>query len=626
MGRINQLKPEVFNMIAAGEVVERPASVVKELVENSIDAGASSIEISIVDGGIKKIIVSDDGAGILPEDMRLAFLPHATSKIKDFNDIDVLSTLGFRGEALASIASVSEVKLTTTPKGGECATISLKGGEIVSEGFASRSQGTTIEVENLFFNTPARLKFLKKSSSEANLVVDTVRKLMLANPEIAIKLNVDGKMIFEQQSGTLEDSIYSVYDSKTMQGLLPVAEEFNGIRIDGFISKIEFTKSNRTYQTIIINGRCVESQVVQTAVEQGYSGFLMKRCYPVYVLNIIMPFDQLDVNVHPRKAEVRFSNQQAVFSAVYHTINSNISKYAHDIVVNFANSRQGILEQEEYRKKIEGPKPEQTKFDTSNLYKAPIRQKPDYLPNLAKLQNPENDLNSLDSTLEKSDYNFSQNPTQIGTPEYSKSEYSISNDSLESTPIFDGEIIGQLFDTYILVEQGEMAYLIDQHAAHERILYEKIKKNLDNMESQPLLVPYTLYLSGTESDYFIQIIPKLNSMGFDVIKEGETKFTFYAVPEILVGIDIKKFMGNLFEDMISDEDLNMEVLVKDKISQQACKAAIKGGNEFSGAQLKQVVQALLDEQGNLPSKCPHGRPTVVAISKKDIEKLFKRIV
>ena len=230
MGRINQLKPEVFNMIAAGEVVERPASVVKELVENSIDAGASSIEISIVDGGIKKITVSDDGAGILPEDMKLAFLPHATSKIKDFNDIDVLSTLGFRGEALASIASVSEVKLTTTPKGGECATISLKGGEIISEGFASRSQGTTIEVENLFYNTPARLKFLKKTSSEANLVIDTVRKLMLANPEIAIKLNVDGKTVFEQQSGTLEDSIYSVYDTKTIKGLMEVNAEYNGIR------------------------------------------------------------------------------------------------------------------------------------------------------------------------------------------------------------------------------------------------------------------------------------------------------------------------------------------------------------------------------------------------------------
>ena len=626
MGKINQLKPEVFNMIAAGEVVERPASVVKELVENAIDAGSRSVEISIVEGGIKKITVSDDGSGILPDDMRLAFTPHATSKIKDFNDIDVLSTLGFRGEALASIASVSEVTLTTATKSGECSTISLKGGEVISEGIASRSQGTTIEVQNLFYNTPARLKFLKKSSSEANMVIDIVRKLMLANPEIAIKLIVDGKEVFEQQSGTLEDSIYSVYDTKTMQGLMPIDEDYNGIRINGFISKIEFTKANRTYQTIIINGRCVESQVVQTAVEQGYSGFLMKRCYPVYVLNIIMPFDQLDVNVHPRKAEVRFSNQQAVFSAVYHAINNNIIKYAKDIAVNFANSTQGILEQEQYRKKAEGIKTEQTAFDTSVLHQVPIRQKPDYLPNLAKNAKSENDLNSLDSTLQNSFDNFSQNPIQNGTPEYSKFEYSISNDSLESTPIFDGEIIGQLFDTYILVEQGEIAYLIDQHAAHERILYEKIKKNLDKMDSQPLLVPYTIYLSGTESDYFVQIIPKLESMGFDVQKEGETRFTFYAVPEILVGIDIKKFMGNLFEDMISDEDLKLELIVKDKISQQACKAAIKGGNEFSPAQLKQVVQALIDEQGNLPGKCPHGRPTVVAISKKDIEKLFKRIV
>lgn len=615
MGKINKLQPEVFNMIAAGEVVERPASIVKELVENSIDAGAKRIDVSIVEGGIKKIVVSDDGTGILPEDMILAFTPHATSKIKDFEDIDYLSTLGFRGEALASIASVAEVTLTTCPKDGSPATLQVKAGEVISQGFGSRSQGTTVEVQNLFFNTPARLKFLKKSSSEAGIVKDTVEKLMLSNPEIAISLTIDGKQELKQEGGSLLDSIYSVYDTKTIKGLMEVNAEYNGIRIYGYISRVDLTKPNRTYQTIIINGRYVSSQVIQTAVEQAYSGFLMKRCYPIYVLNIVMPFDQLDVNVHPRKAEVRFANQQMVFSAVYHVVNNRINESTQETLVNLTNANS--------EPKPEKENFEQIKINTSKFYMPPIRQKPDILPNLNS-----NEFKPMESDLDKSIANYSLNTINEKEEIESTLKKPIYNypTNLENQPVFDGKIIGQVFSTYILVEKDDMAYLIDQHAAHERILYEKIKKNLDKVNQQLLLVPYTMYLSGEEADYFNRIMPKLNSMGFDIQKEGSNKVTFYAVPDILASIDIKKFMGGIFEDMISDEDLSMELLVKDKISQQACKAAIKGGYEFSNEQIQQVITALLDENGNLPAKCPHGRPTVIAFSKKDIEKMFKRIL
>ena len=615
MGRINKLQPEVFNMIAAGEVVERPASIVKELVENSIDAGAKSIDISIVEGGIRRIVVSDDGMGILPEDMHLAFMPHATSKIKDFEDIDYLSTLGFRGEALASIASVSDVTLTTCPKDGEPAFIQLRAGEVIDQGFSARNQGTTIEVENLFYNTPARLKFLKKPASEAGIVKDTVEKLMLSNPEIAISLNIDGKKELKQEGGSLLDSIYSVYDTKTIKGLMEVNEEYNGIRVYGYISRVDMTKPNRTYQTIIINGRYVSSQIIQTAVEQAYSGYLMKRCYPMYVLNIVMPFDQLDVNVHPRKAEVRFSNQQMVFSAVYHVVNNCINKSVNETLVNLTNA--------ESEPKPEKENFEQTKINTSKFYMPPVRQKPDILPAFNSYE-----LKRLDSDLDKSDYNFSQNPKS----EIKENESTLNlpiykyDQNLENQPVFDGKIVGQVFSAYIIVEKDDFVYFIDQHAAHERMLYEKIKKNLDKVNQQLLLVPYTVYLSGEETDYFNRIMPKLNSMGFDIQKEGSNKFTFYAVPDVLVSIDIKKFMGGIFEDMISDEDLSMELLVKDKISQQACKAAIKAGYNFTNEQINQVITALLDENGNLPAKCPHGRPTVIAFSKKDIEKMFKRIV
>lgn len=305
MGKINVLEPNVFNMISAGEVVERPSSVVKELVENSIDAGATDVSIYVEDGGIRKIQVSDNGIGIEKDDVRKAFLPHATSKLKNIVDLDSLATLGFRGEALASISSVSEVTLSSKSKNQDVASkIALSGGKVTFEGEDSRAQGTVITVENLFFNTPARLKFLKKGASELNYIKDTVRMLILANPAIRITLSDEEGIVISNDGGELIDAIYSVYGAKTADNLVEIVDNsYGNIRVSGYTSKVDFTKSNRTYQTIIVNGRAVEDQTIQTAVEKAYAEYLMKRNYPMFVLDVLMPFDDVDVNVHPSKTE-----------------------------------------------------------------------------------------------------------------------------------------------------------------------------------------------------------------------------------------------------------------------------------------------------------------------------------
>lgn len=318
MGKINVLEPNVFNMISAGEVVERPSSVVKELVENSIDAGATDVSIYVEDGGIRKIQVSDNGIGIEKDDVRKAFLPHATSKLKNIVDLDSLATLGFRGEALASISSVSEVTLSSKSKNQDVASkIALSGGKVTFEGEDSRAQGTVITVENLFFNTPARLKFLKKGASELNYIKDTVRMLILANPTIRITLSDEEGIVISNDGGELIDAIYSVYGAKTADNLVEIVDNsYGNIRVSGYTSKVDFTKSNRTYQTIIVNGRAVEDQTIQTAVEKAYAEYLMKRNYPMFVLDVLMPFDDVDVNVHPSKTEVRFRDKRA-FSVRY---------------------------------------------------------------------------------------------------------------------------------------------------------------------------------------------------------------------------------------------------------------------------------------------------------------------
>lgn len=646
MSKINVLEPNVFNMISAGEVVERPSSVVKELVENSIDAGASEVSIYVKDGGIRKIQVSDNGIGIEKEDMRKAFLPHATSKLKNIVDLDSLSTLGFRGEALASISSVSEVSMSSKSKNANSASkIMLSGGKVTFEGEDSRAEGTIINVENLFFNTPARLKFLKKGASELNYIKDTVRMLILANPSVRITLSDEDGVVLTNEGGALVDAIYSVYGAKTADNLIEIADNTVGsIKVAGFTSKVDFVKSNRTYQTIIVNGRAVEDQTVQTAAEKAYSEFLMKRTYPMFVLDILMPFDDVDVNVHPSKTEVRFRDKHAVFSAVYHAVQNTINASLQNVAFGFDVSKyegENDTKQTDFAANVDRiaeEKPRatfaQTSIDTSKLFSGKTVPK-NYFG--FEFQSP----NKQDSTLNESHFNKpldidfanSSNDKKFGIEiasdvettiiEENDAQFESKND--EPYEVFDGKIVGQIFDTYIICERGDLVYLIDQHAAHERILYDRIVENFNVEHKQPLLIPFKLNMTGEECEYFERILPNLEKLGFDIVKNGNA-YLIDAVPEPVAQVNFSKFFADLFANMTSENELTLQSLLKDKLCQQACKAAIKGGQSLSRAQIERVIKYYVDENGNLPTKCPHGRPAVVAFSSKDIEKLFKRIV
>lgn len=639
MGKINVLTPNVFNMIAAGEVVERPASVVKELVENSIGAGATEISVDVEEGGIRRITVSDNGTGIDRDDIRAAFLPHATSKLEDISDLDTISTLGFRGEALASIASVSEVTLESRSRGSDMARkITLVAGKVVSEEDSGRWEGTAITVENLFFNTPARLKFLKKASAELGYIVDKIEKIVLANPSLKVRLTSERGVEIEHNGGSLEDAISSVYPEVDMTRLIPVERTSSGnIRVSGYVSDVEYTAPTRAKQTVIVNGRVVENDTVAAAIEKAYRDFLVKRTYPVFVLDIIVPFDEVEVNVHPTKAEVRFRNKSAVFGAVFRAVDEAVRSA-------FGGSVHGFDVAGDASEKSEN-RFEQTKIDTSALYydapPAPVAPPADSRPAARDYSTPF-ELGSLRNTgsygskkaAESAVGAFSLPNVGLNTGmddayAYSKiSEFEdedFANSYEGSFKIFDGTVLGQVFDTYLIVERSNLVYIIDQHAAHERVLYDKLAASLSPEYSQSLLLPHKLRLVGAEAEYFEKIMPALTEMGF-VIEKKPSCFLVYAVPAPVARMNFDRFTAILFEHMLDDGELKILDLVKDVVCRDACRAAIKGGEHLTKRQIEYVIANLVDEEGNLPQKCPHGRPAVVALTRRDFEKMFKRIV
>lgn len=639
MSKINILEPNVFNMISAGEVVERPSSVVKELVENSIDAGASEISIYVEDGGLRKILVSDNGIGIDKDDIRSAFLPHATSKLKNIIDLDSLATLGFRGEALASISSVSEVTLSTHSKSeNQSNKIVLTGGKVIFEGEDNRAEGTAISVENLFFNTPARLKFLKKASSELNYIKDIVRMLILANPQLSISLSNEEGIILQNEGGELIDAIYSVYGAKTSDNLIEILDYDSLIKVSGYISKVDYTKSNRTYQTIIVNGRAVEDQTIQTAVERAYSEFLMKRTYPMFVLDIVMPFDEVDCNVHPSKTEVRFRDKHAIFSAVFHAVQNTINASLHQANFGFDVSPSDV---EPVRINIENPTKQsdfsapiqpsasetytQTSIDTSKLFTGKTMPKKYTSFDFAISQSATLNESTIPAMVTQDFAHSCQNDDECTQSKCGlQDDYSAIEN--EQTAVFDGKIVGQIFDTYIICQRGDLAYIIDQHAAHERILYDRILEKFSAEYTQPLLIPYKVTMTGEECEYFEKILPNLEALGFEIEQSTSSTYLIKAVPEPVAKVNFAKFFADLFDNMLNENQLTLENLLKDQLCQQACKGAIKGGEALTRAQLERVIKYYVDENGNLPAKCPHGRPAVIAFSAKDIEKLFKRIV
>lgn len=647
MGRINLLGPGVFNMISAGEVVERPSSVVKELVENSIDAGATEISVFIEDGGIRRISVSDNGSGILKDDMRAAFLPHATSKLCEIADLDTIATLGFRGEALASIASVSEVTLVSRADGADAARkIRLEAGKVTEESEDSRAKGTSVTVENLFFNTPARLKFLKKASTEQGYVEDAVEKIVLANPSLKITLTSEKGVLLAHDGGNLADAMADVYPHLDMSRFIAVDRvSSSGVRVSGYVSAVDYTAPTRSRQTVIVNGRVVENDTVSAAVDKAYRDYLVKRTFPMYVLDVIVPFDEVDVNVHPAKAEVRFRNKNAVFGAVFRAVDEAIKAFFGSEKHGFSPVPTGSADAAATYEQtaidtaaLFGDMPENTFSDRLGAKENPVRDLPFNLGSLrgigvsragraAEKRIPSYEIDGAHlyggTAADGKDDLYDDAYALSKISEYEDKDF--ANSSNTRFRLFDGEVVGQVFDTYLIVERADVVYVIDQHAAHERVLYDKLSASLSSEFSQSLLIPYKLRLSGAEEEYFDKIMPALNDMGFAIEKKPGS-YLVYAVPEPVVRMNIEKFVAALFENMLDDGELKLTDLLKDVVCRDACRAAIKGGEHLTRRQIEYVLSNLIDEEGNLPQKCPHGRPAVVALTKRDFEKMFMRVV
>ncbi len=630
MAKINILKPELFNKISAGEVVEKPASIVKELVENCIDAGATKINIQIYDGGISKIIVSDNGCGIAPEDLETAFLPHATSKILNEDDLYNITTLGFRGEALASIAAVSEVEVISKTENSNGNSIKISGGKVVAKGEKGSPNGTYICVENLFFNTPARQKFLKKPKKEESDITSLVVKLILANPNVAIKYMADDKIIYTSSGQGLKDAIFAIYGTQTINSIIPIEYESGNFKLSGFLGKTTYFKPNRTYQTIMINNRWVADSIVNVALSQSYESYMMKHCFPFCVINLTLPVSEVDVNVHPSKLEVRFQDSRAVFGFIYHavteTLFADLTKKT-DEEIESSTPQINLMRPDEVQTQPLSNEQTQDNLGMSILFDTNQNS------NILELHSSSDSiLNEI--VIEKLTTSVSKQPLENLQAEPEKPiflpqpiQQQLVNDEIEDKDAFlSSQIIGKAFNTFIIMEQGDNLFFIDQHAAHERLLFDKFVSQIKNNEvlTQPLLVPYSINVNHQEEQFLNENIEMLSSLGFDIVPFGNLSFKVSAIPSILPNLNVQNFFSNFLANLHNYTQMKSFDLIRDDLAEKACKHAVKGGDDLDKEELIKLVREIGD--GNVTMQCPHGRPFLVKFTRKDIDKWFRRIV
>jgi DNA mismatch repair protein MutL len=654
MARINILSEEICNRIAAGEVIDRPYSAVKELIENSLDAGSTEIEIYIERGGKDLIRVVDNGCGIEKEDMRAAFFSHATSKISCLDDIDKITTLGFRGEALATIAAIAKVELISVTAGNEANKVECDGDYIGKVQPAVLEKGTQISVRNLFFNTPARAKFMKADKKEEADITNFVTRYILGNPRVAFRYYVDGKLALQSYGGGLEEAIAQVYGATFLAQSFKIQAERNDIKIYGFIGNQNFFKPNKTYQSLFLNGRYVINSVISGAITNAYSSYAMKRQYPVYTLFVDVPLDTVDVNVHPNKADVRFVNNTLVYGSIYKVISSILdgTAKAADFVVDtsvvpeikstFADSASknrvyaadytqtekvydtnfdDIQNMPQFEKKTEKPevkvgeveKPDYSVYDD---YEEPKMINPEKDLELYQYYDTLGEKNELSVCCGKNDF-MMQGEIDAITEKYKAEQQQIEYNSYKYR--------GTLFNTYLLYEVKDEVYMIDQHAAHERLIYDSLCEKLKERKvtRQGMLVPFMLDLNVNENAFIEPNIPLIRSLGFDIEQFGVTSYRIKEVPTDLQDINLQEFFDDLLSDLNGLKAIKLEEVLKDKIATTACKHAVKGGMELSEEERQKLFNMV---KNNMGMKCPHGRPVCVKLTKQQIEKMFKRIV
>lgn len=609
MSIIQILDSITINHIAAGEVVERPMSVVKELVENSIDAESTAITIEISEGGISYIRVTDNGLGIDQEDAAKAFERHATSKISNFNDLNHITSLGFRGEALASIASVSQVEMITrTPNSLSGISIIYHGGNLMEINETGCPEGTTLLVRNLFYNAPARIKFLKKSGMEAAYISDIIIRFILSNPSVSIKFINNGKMIYHSiGDGELCSAIYSVYGKEIIAHLIKMNAVFHDVHVWGYIGTAEISRSNRNYQSLFINGRYVKNKEIVKAIELAYHSVLPINQFPFYVLHMSIPTNHLDVNVHPNKTEVRLFHEREIVDGLVQNVR--------DAILQIRFIPKQIEDQE-----INDSSPSYVK--ASNDVHDKVKENENVYDQVKETNyGNQNQINYIDiSSHVKQEMQMILHDDEI-VEGMELDKIANNNNIFDLNSI---KIIGQLFNTYIIVEQYDIVYIIDQHAAHERLLYEKYKQELEKGEIvlQQLLIPYTIEVTYSEKEYIIANMALLHKMGYILEEFGILTYQLRAIPNIFGASQIKDNLLTIIDSLYLLKPILDNEKKQDLLMQMACKHAIKAGDPLQVMEISWLLECI--KQDKIPLTCPHGRPILTKIYKHDLEKRFKR--
>lgn len=632
MPNIQVLDQITIDKIAAGEVIERPASIVKELVENAIDAKATAVTVEIKDGGISFIRITDNGCGIPKEEVALAFLRHSTSKIRSEKDLATVSSLGFRGEALSSISAVAQVEVITKTKESDFGVkYTIEGG--VEKGIedVGAPEGTTFLVHQIFYNTPARRKFLKTPMTEASHVNELMIRLALSHPEVSIQFINNGQSkLHTSGNGKVRDVIYHVFGREIANNLLEVNRDEGRIRVSGYIGKPLISRGNRNYENYYINGRYVKSNIIAKAIEDGYKDFTMQHKYPFTVLHFWLDGNEIDVNVHPTKMELRFSHQQEIYDFVYRAIKETLTEPE---LIPRVELSTPVKEKETPEKKV----PEA--HDEAYFMKKMKERVESYHRQASQAEvkdtkelhrgNTQIDRIKEAVTYHKKIEREEQNALQPDTPKETKAEQLnlFEEKLLTKKAVQEFKLIGQVFDTYWLVEFQEQLYIIDQHAAHERVLYEKTLHGMKErtFTSQYVSPPIILNLSMQEARLLTEHMDLFTKIGFEIEHFGGDSFAVRAVPDNLFSIAKKELLLEML-DGLSDDITSAETpdMIAEKVASMSCKAAVKGNAKLSVAEVNALIGELLELEN--PYHCPHGRPTIIAMTKKELEKKFKRIV
>ncbi len=646
MALINILDPHVADMIAAGEVVERPASVIKELLENSFDAGAKNITVEIRSGGTAYIRVNDDGCGMAPEDAGVAFLRHATSKLHDEKGLESIGTMGFRGEALAAIASVSRIELITRRKGdNEGTRVILDAGDIQDMQPTGCPEGTQMLVQDLFFNTPARRKFLKTDRSEAAACIQAALRCALGRPEVSVRFVRDGKEeFFSPGDGRLDSCVYSLLGRDLAKTLLPVSGNDGSYKLSGFVSSPAAGRGNRGCQYFFCNGRCIRSALLQAALEQAYKNSMLTGRFPACVLYLDISCGSVDVNVHPAKIEIKFAEERRVFDLVYYAVRSALEGENKPIEAELAPSTKKVIEPkadfyrsmsaESYRKTVSTPAPavSYAPKPAPAPISQPVQKKPEisFKPNFSATK--DNDRLSFHSPVEQIKLSMEPAPapkthviTAQPTSEQVFNSKNVENyvQNVGSKKPIEHKIVGEALKTYIIVEKDGELILIDKHAAHERIIFDKLKAQDREIMSQSLLISVPLKLSAEDLDIIESRGELLSELGFEIELFGEGEYVVRAVPADMAGGDALAAIEEICEKLRRGRALDAQSARDEILHTVACKAAIKAGWDTHKAELEKLVEEVLSGRVKY---CPHGRPVAVTMSRRELDKLFKRIV